>query len=126
MTKHTFAKGKLFECIGVKIGIYSPYSYYVKDIRSGKKTSGAHLDRAIEGGWANLVMNEKMKKYAASWDVMILATSVDKDLESEIARAISSEYFGSGNTGFFTTLFLDGIKQTNKELRMIAHLDTWT
>lgn len=125
MNKHTFAKGKLFECIGVKIGIYSPYSSYVKDIRSGKKTAGAHLDGAIERSWAKMAMKESMKKYVASWDVMLLATGVDKELENEIAVAISSEYFSTGNTGFFTSLVIDGIKQTHKELRMISHLNHW-
>lgn len=125
MNKHTFAKSKLFECIGVKIGIYSPYSHYVKDIRSGKKTAGAHLDGAIERAWSVLAMNDNMKKYVASWDVMILATSVNKSLENETAIAISSEYFGCGNTGVLTSLFLDGIQQANKELRMISHLDNW-
>lgn len=125
MNKHTFAKIKLFECIGVKIGIYSPYSHYVKDIRSGKKTAGAHLDGAIERAWSVLAMNDNMKKYVASWDVMILATGVNKSLENETAVAISSEYFGGGNTGVLTSLFLDGIQQANKELRMIAHLDNW-
>jgi hypothetical protein len=125
MNKHTFAKIKLFECIGVKVGIYSPYSHYVKDIRSGKKTAGNHLDGAIERAWSILAMNDNMKKYVASWDVMILATSVNKDLESETAFAIASEYFGNGNTDVLTSLFLDGIKQSNKELRMISHLDNW-
>lgn len=125
MNKHTFAKSKLFECIGVKVGIYSPYSHYVKDIRSGKKTAGAHLDGAIERAWSVLAMNDNMKKYVASWDVMILATSINKSLENETAVAISSEYFGSGNTGVLTSLFLEGIQQANKELRMIAHLDSW-
>lgn len=125
MNKHTFAKSKLFECIGVKIGIYSPYSHYVKDIRSGKKTAGAHLNGSIERAWSILAMNDNMKKYVASWDVMILATSVNESLENETAIAISSEYFGSGNTGVLTSLFLEGIQQANKELRMIAHLDSW-
>lgn len=126
MNKHTFAKGKIFECIGVKIGIYSPYSHHIKDIRSCKKTAGCHLDGAIERAWEQLVMDEKMKRYIISWDVMILSTSHDKYLENEIAIKISSEYFGLGNTGFLTNLFLDGIKQANKELRMISHLNTWT
>lgn len=125
MNKHTFAKSKLFECIGVKIGIYSPYSHYVKDIRSGKKTAGVHLDGAIERAWSVLAMNDNMKKYVASWDVMILATSVNKSLENETAVAIASEYFGNGNTGVLTSLFLEGIQQANKELRMIAHLNNW-
>ncbi len=125
MNKHSFAKGKLFECIGVKIGIYSPYSEYVKDIRRKKRNAGVHLDGSIERAWSRLAMMDAMKPYNASWDVMILATSTDKDLENEIAIAISSEYFGDGNTGVLVSLFLDGIKQSNKELRMISHLTSW-
>jgi hypothetical protein len=125
MSKHSFAKGKLFECIGVKIGIYSLHGEYVKDIRKKKKNAGVHLDGSIERAWSRLAMMDAMKPYNASWDVMILATTNDKDLENEIAIAISSEYFADGNTGVLVSLFLDGIRQANKELRAIAHLYHW-
>ncbi len=125
MNKHTFAKGKLFECIGVKVGIYAPYSKYVKDIRSGKKTAGSHLDGAIERSWERVAMNDSMKKHVVSWDAMLLATGTDKGLENEIAVAISSEYFLDGKTDLLTSLILDGVKQANKELKTIAHLTHW-
>ena len=125
MNKHSFAKSKLFECIGVKIGIYSPHSEYVKEIRKKRKSAGVHLDASIERAWSRLAMSEQMKNYNASWDVMILATTSDRNLENEIAIAISSEYLGDGNTGVFVSMFLDGIQQANKELRMISHLSYW-
>lgn len=125
MSKHSYAKSKLFECIGVKIGIYSPHSEYVKEIRKKRKSAGVRLDASIEAAWSRLAMMDSMKKYNASWDVMILATGADKDLENEIAIAISSEYFADGNTGYFVSLFLGGIRQTQKELQMISHLNYW-
>ena len=125
MDKHLKAKEKLFEAIGVKIGIYGPYQGYVKNIRSKKNHPSTHLYNSIEYAWENIILKSKNSN-DTGWDKILISAKSKPQLIEEVSILISSFYFETGNTGLLTSIIADGVKQSVKEINTISHLKEWT
>jgi hypothetical protein len=115
MNKHANSKKVLFEEIGINVGIYDEYSKVKSRLNDNKKTSGTHLLKSIEDGWAEVVTNNNSSN-KLDLNSMLSRTMGDKLILNKLSTSIARRFFCDAYNEKLESIVYEGVTKASFSL----------
>jgi hypothetical protein len=125
MNEHANAKKVLFEEIGINVGIYDEYSKVKLYLNNNKKTSGTHLLKSIEDGWAEVVINSKSINNL-DLNSMLSRTRGDKLILKKLSISIARMFFCDAYNDKLESIVYEGVTKASFSLSRNGHVSNGT
>lgn len=121
MNKNANAKKVLFEEIGINVGIYDEYSKVKSHLNNNKKTSGTHLLKSIEEGWADVAINSNSSS-KLDLTSMLSMTRGDKLVLNKLSTNIARRFFCDAYNEKLESIISEGVTKASVSLSRNGHV----
>lgn len=125
MNKNANAKKVLFEEIGINVGVYDEYSKVKSHLNDNRKTSGTHLLKSIEDGWADVAINSTSKS-KLDLTSMLSMTRGDKLILNKLSTSIARRFFRDAYNEKLESIINDGVAKASVSLSRDGHVSNDT
>ena len=121
MNEHANAKKVLFEEIGINVGIYDEYSKVKSHLNNNKKTSGTHLLKSVEEGWAEVAINSNSSNNL-DLNSMLSRTRGDKLILNKLSMSIARRFFRDAYNEKLESIVYEGVTKASSSLSRNGHV----